>query len=441
MTNATNAAPIGNRGRIQSLDILRGVAVFGILLMNITAFALVFPAYYNPTIDGGATGINLATYEVVTVLFEGTMRGIFSLLFGAGIVLLTSRMEEGGAGLMTAEIHFRRMMWLLLFGFIHWALMLWIGEILFAYAICGLLLFAPRKLPASQQLIIAGLILSVALFMANQDYQATKASEVAYQSVENSLVEGATPTAQQQSVIDEWKTHQAHASISEQDAEGQRMIRTLPYWEAVKAQFPLAYDYQWATSPRWLLLDIVPFMLIGMAFLKLGLLNAAAKTRTYLAMFVLGYGVGVPLGMYEVGLTVAGEFSAVSIAEADRTYQISRLAMVIGHLGLLLLIIKSGILAPLQRAFAAAGKMALTNYLMQSVICVTLFYGFGFALFGAFERYELYYIVGAICIVQLIWSVLWLKAFRFGPFEWLWRSLTYWKIQPLRLRGDGQTQG
>mgnify|MGYP001815811129 CR=1 FL=1 len=131
----------------------------------------------------------------------------------------------------------------------------------------------------------------------------------------------------------------------------------------------------------------------------------------------------------------------MSIAEADRTYQISRLAMVTGHLGLLLLIIKSGILAPLQRAFAAAGKMALTNYLMQSVICVTLFYGFGFALFGAFERYELYYIVGAICIVQLIWSVLWLKAFRFGPFEWLWRSLTYWKLQPLRLRGDGQTQG
>jgi uncharacterized protein len=437
MTTATSAAPIGNRGRIQSLDILRGIAVFGILLMNITAFALVFPAYYNPTIDGGSTGLNLATYEIVTVLFEGTMRGIFSLLFGAGIVLLTSRMEDGGAGLMTAEIHFRRMLWLLLFGFIHWALMLWIGEILFAYAICGLLLFAPRKLPALQQLVIAGLILSVAAFIANSDYHATKASESAYQSVEQSLAEGTTPTAEQQSVIDEWMGHQAHAMISEEGAEGQRALHNLPYWEAVKAQFPMSYDYQWATSPRWLLLDIVPFMLIGMAFLKIGLLDGKAKNRTYLAMLALGYGVGIPLGMYEVSLTVTGEFSAVSIAEADRTYQISRLAMVVGHLGLLLLIIKSGIVAPLQRAFAAAGKMALTNYLMQTVICVTIFYGFGFALFGAFERHELYYIVGSICTVQLIWSVLWLKFFRFGPFEWLWRSLTYWKLQPMKIsQGD-----
>ena len=195
MTTANSAAPIGDRGRIQSLDILRGLAVFGILTMNITAFGLVFPAYYNPTTDGGATGINILTYQVVTVLFEGTMRGIFSLLFGAGIVLLTSRMEEGGAGLMTAEIHFRRMLWLLLFGFIHWALMLWIGEILFAYAICGLLLFAPRKLPASHQAAIAGLILSVAAVIANHDYQETKASEAAYHAVEQSLAKGATLTA------------------------------------------------------------------------------------------------------------------------------------------------------------------------------------------------------------------------------------------------------
>jgi uncharacterized protein len=437
MTTATSAAPIGDRGRIQSLDILRGIAVFGILMMNITAFGLVFPAYYNPTIDGGSTGVNLFTYQIVTILFEGTMRGIFSLLFGAGIVLLTSRMEEGGAGLMTAEIHFRRMLWLLLFGFIHWALMLWIGEILFAYAICGLLLFAPRKLPASQQLVIAGLILSVAAVIANHDYQETKASEAAYQSVEQSLAKGATLTVEQQSVIDEWNGHQAHAIVSEEDAEGQRALRQMPYWSAVTAQFPISYEYQWAESPRWLLLDIVPFMLIGMALLKLGILDGAARTATYLAMLVLGYGIGIPLGMYEVGLTVTENFSAVSIAEADRTYQISRLAMVFGHLGLLLLIIKSGIFAPLQLAFAAAGKMALTNYLMQTVVCVTIFYGFGFALFGAFERHELYYIVGSICIAQLICSVLWLKMFRFGPFEWLWRSLTYWKLQPMRDAGGG----
>ena len=107
--------------------------------------------------------------------------------------------------------------------------------------------------------------------------------------------------------------------------------------------------------------------------------------------------------------------------------------MVVGHLGLALLFIRAGLFAPLQRALAATGQMALSNYLAQTIICTALFYGFGFGLYGAFERYQLYYIVAAIWAVELIWSPLWLRHYRFGPFEWLWRSLTYWKLQPMRI--------
>jgi len=152
-------APVTKAARVQSLDVLRGISLLGILMMNITAFGLLFAAYGNPAAGGGASGVDLTTFWIIQVGFEGTMRGIFSILFGAGIVLLTGRMESAGAGLMAAEIHFRRMMWMMLFGLIHWTLLLWTGEILFMYSICGMLLFAPRKLPARVQIAAAAVLL------------------------------------------------------------------------------------------------------------------------------------------------------------------------------------------------------------------------------------------------------------------------------------------
>ena len=131
MSDASISAvsPVTKAARIDSLDILRGIAVLGILAMNITAFGMLWQSYSNPLVAGGYTGANKIAYDVVSVGFEGTMRGIFSLLFGAGIVLLTERMETAGAGIMAAEVHFRRMLWMMLAGVIHWALLLWTGAI------------------------------------------------------------------------------------------------------------------------------------------------------------------------------------------------------------------------------------------------------------------------------------------------------------------------
>lgn len=438
MTNqSARLAPVGDGGRIQSLDVLRGIAVFGILLMNITAFGLLFQAYGNPLVEGGATGANLAVYKVITVMFEGTMRGIFSLLFGAGIVLLTERMENGGAGLMTAEIHFRRMVWMLLFGFIHWALMLWIGEILFAYAMCGLVLFSVRKISPKLQLAVAAVLLLAAAYMGIKDYHDIQDASVAAASAEHARATGATLTADQSAALEGWAEVQSHFVPTKENAAEQRDWHSGSYWNAVQGQFPMAYEFQWATIPRWLLTDMIPFMLIGMAFLKFGILGGQLPARIYAGMLVIGYGIGIPLGIYELNFTLAGNFSPVSVAEAGRTYQFSRLAMVVGHLGLFLLIIRLGIFKALQRGLAAAGQMALTNYLMQTIICTFLFYGFGLGLYGQLQRYELYYVVLAICTVELVWSVIWLRYFRFGPFEWLWRSLTYWKRQPMALDQKG----
>jgi uncharacterized protein len=210
------------------------------------------------------------------------------------------------------------------------------------------------------------------------------------------------------------------------------------YWEAVTGQFPFSYDFQWTHAPFWYFFDMMPFMLIGMALLKWGVLAAQRPVKFYLAMMVVGYVIGISLGLYEYAVLVAGDFGAVANAQANRTYEISRLAMVAGHIGFVFVAIKLGVLKPLQRGLAAAGQMALTNYLTQTLICTTLFYSFGFGLglYNQLERIELYMIWAAIITVQICWSVLWLRYFRFGPFEWLWRSLTYWQIQPLRKNPD-----
>ena len=429
---AQAVAPVTQAARIEALDVLRGVAVLGILAMNITAFGLLFQAYDNPLVDGGASGWNLTVYKIVNVGFEGTMRGIFSLLFGASIVLLTGRMEQAGAGLMAAEIHFRRMLWMMLFGIIHWTLLLWIGEILFAYSLCGMLLFALRKLSPRVHLTMAGVLIAFAALFMIAGYQSGVETRAAAVAAQQAKANGATLTKEQDKAIEAWQEEVSHVMPTAENAQTQRAWHEGSYPEALKGQLPIAYEFQWTGAPPWLFFDMIPFMLIGMALLNLGVITAARPMRTYTAMALAGYAIGIPLGGRELGIIIDSNFARLGFMEAMTTYEFSRLAMVVGHLGLLLMAIKAGAFKPLQRALAAVGQMALSNYLAQTLLCTALFYGFGFGLYSDFERWQLYLVVAAIWLAQLVWSPLWLSAYRFGPFEWLWRSLTYWQRQPMR---------
>ncbi len=428
-------APVTKVARVESLDILRGIAVFGILAMNITAFGLLFQAYNNPTVAGGVEGPNLLAYKIINVGFEGTMRGIFSLLFGAGIVLLTERMEQAGAGIMAAEIHFRRMLWMMLFGVIHWTLLLWTGEILFAYSLCGLVLFSFRKLAPRRLLIIGAALLLVATAMSFAGAKSIAETRDKAVAAQTALAAGKTLTADETKAADEWKKAEGHWRPTPENATAQQAWHSGSYLDAVGGQLPGSFEFQWVGLPFFFFFDMVPFMLIGMALLKLGVLGAQRSVGFYLGMMAGGYAIGIPLGFYEMNQIVSSGFDLVAAKQADTTYEISRLAMVIGHLGLLLAFIKTGLFKAFQRGMVAVGTMALSNYLMQTIICTLLFYSFGpgLGLWGQLERHQLYYVVAAIWVAEFIWSVIWLKYFRFGPFEWLWRSLTYWQRQPMRL--------
>src|SRR5210317_2063241 len=147
-------SPLKSSDRIKSLDIMRGVVLLGILIMNINGMGLA-RAYGDPTVSGGATGWNLTTLFTANFSFEGTMRALFSLLFGVGMFIFMDRLEKKGAGINAANIYFRRLLWLLVFGLIHGYLLLWTGEILYQYALMGFIVFSFRKLPPIKLTLIA----------------------------------------------------------------------------------------------------------------------------------------------------------------------------------------------------------------------------------------------------------------------------------------------
>ena len=178
--------------------------------------------------------------------------------------------------------------------------------------------------------------------------------------------------------------------------------------------------------------DTLAMMLWGMAFFKMGILKAVKSNRFYWLMALMGYGIGITINYFEGSHIVASNFSVLSIYKTFMTYNLGRIPTTCGHIALIMLFVKSGFLPFLQKSLAAVGQMAFTNYITHSIICNFIFLGYGFSMYGKLQRYELYYIVISIWVFQLIFSPIWLKYFRFGPLEWLWRSLTYWKMQPMK---------
>lgn len=419
------AAPAARR--IEALDFVRGVALFGILLMNITGFGLP-DAYANPTNAGGATGANLWAWIITQIGFEGTQRALFSMLFGASVILLTSRLEASGRP-DAADIYFRRNLWLIGFGFVNAYLFLWFGDILYAYGVTALFVFAFRKMVVKWLLAVGiGTLIAGAAWNAYDTRELLHKHE-AYVGAAAARAGGARLTEAQETAISDWEEARSEFKSTPEEIADAVQARTGGYWAAFQRTATINSYFQSWFMYRYFF-DIFGMMLIGMALFRMGVLTLERPARLYWAMLVLGYGIGIIVNMFETRWIMDHRFSAVSFAEANISYDLGRLAMTLGHLGALLLFVRSGSLSWLRRAFAAVGQMAVTNYLTHSVVCGILFIGLHW--YNRLERHELYYVVFAIWAAQLVISPLWLKHYRFGPVEWLWRSLTYMKLQPMR---------
>jgi len=421
-------APIERGERITALDSLRGFALLGILLMNIVAMGMYGAAYDDPTVTGGATGANLWVWIAMHVLAEGKMRCLFSMVFGASVILLTSRLEGRRDA---ADIYYRRTLWLLLFGVLH-AYLLWLGDILYPYALCGLLLYPFRKMGPKGLLIIGTvlLVLNAAAYigMGFKDREMLKDGRAAEQASK----QGKKLTDKEEEARGEYerwrKFNRPTAEELKKDAKEWR-DNALSVLKARAKLVGFFHSLPYYHPANW---DIWCMMFIGMGLLKLGVLGSERSYRFYAWMVLIGYGIGFPVNSYTAWVIVRSNFDPVIHSFANSTYDLGRLSIALGHLGLIMLLAKAGWFRWMLSGLGAIGQMAFTNYLFQSVVTAFLFTGYGFALYGKLQRYQLYYVVAAIWIFQLIVSPIWLRHFRFGPLEWGWRSLTYWKRQPMR---------
>ena len=403
--------------RLESLDFVRGCALFGILLMNINGMGL-GPAYDNPTIAGGDSGINLWTWLVINIGFEGTQRALFSMLFGAGVILFTSRIEAAGRT-DAADIFVRRNLWLIAFGMVNAWLLLWVGDILYYYGIAALFLYAFRKLPGRTLLLLGvSALLLGAVWSANDTRRIFNLHD---EAVAAEQVAPAARSDKQKKSIEQWQEKSRAGPTPEAFAE-MRQENTASYTSAFFARAErIKHEQSWSLYRYFF--DIFGMMMLGMALFKLGVLTLEVRTRTYLAMVVGGYAIGLTGNILEAKWIMDHGFTALAYAQASISYDVSRLTMTMGHLGLLMLFLKSGALPFVRRSMAAVGRMALTNYLTHSVVALIIFVFLGW--WGALERHQLYYIVAAVWAVQFVASPIWLNHFHFGPVEWLWRYLTY----------------
>lgn len=429
----TPVGPVTREERINSLDALRGFALLGILPANVLVFGMYLAAGNDPTVTGGATGLNLVSWALGRILVQGKMRALFSMVFGASTVLLTSRIEERAGASAAADLYYRRNLWLLLFGLAHAFLLFW-GDILYPYALCALILFPFRKVSAKKLLIIGSLFMALTTgWSAVEAFQQVEQRRLAADA-DAAREAGKSPTQEQAEAKKElealWKRQKPSAEELEKEAQKWRgnPLNVI----AARAVLLEVWHGQPFYDPGNL--AIWSMMFIGMGLFKLGVFSAARSYRFYFWTALIGYLAGIPLNSYTSWLAVKSNFDPVTFAIIHVAYEIARLPVALADMAVLMILCKAGALPWLTRRLGAIGQMALSNYILHSVICAFVFTGSGFGLYGRLERYQLYYVVAGCWIVSLAASPIWLRHYWFGPLEWCWRSLTYWKRQPMRIR-------
>lgn len=397
--------------RIATLDILRGVAVMGILLANLPAFALPHPAYFAPRAWGGNAPADLVTWFGTFVLVEGKMRGLFSLLFGASMLLVIERSEAKGES--GALIHFRRMAALFLFGCAH-RYLIWWGDILAHYALAGCVAFLFWRLSA-RYLVLAGLgFLTLTLVQNIDSWQ---------------LLRWAAERSTQQQ-IETWDSFAWFFGLPPAEWTQGEVERLRGPW-AGQIDWRWQYlDSEWsffrAVGP-----ETLSAMLFGMAGLRSGFLTGAWSAAAYRRVALLALGCSLAAYALLGARSLADGFEQRALFFNSQVATVPfRLLGAIGYAALIIQLTRRG--GGLVKRIAAAGRAAFTNYLGTSLLMTAVFYGWGLGLFGKLHRAELLPFALVAWAVMLLWSKPWLERFRYGPFEWIWRSLTYWRLEPLR---------
>lgn len=433
------ATPLRQSERIQIVDAVRGFALCGILILNMPGFSGPYQWYFNPALADQPGMANKITWYLQCFIFDGSFRALFSMLFGASAILLLNRLEKTQPGLRPAEIYYTRLIWLLIFGLFNAYVLLWVGDILYHYALCGLFLFPLRN--RSPRLLMGLAVFFIAVLMFKYENSKRESLAMREKGVAAMAMEARKDSLndEQKADLQKWKDRLENQKLEHQQKEVAKELKVVQKgsYTAIWSHWqPLIRDMESSITYDEIFFDAMIFILLGMAFYKLGILTGEKPWWWYLLFVVIGYSLSLTYAWYMGHWWQEANFDFIQYLDISpltiSIYQWRRLATSMAHLGVIILLWKSGAFQLLVKGLANLGQMAFTNYLMQSLICTLIFYGYGLGMFGKIQRYEqVYYLIG-IWVFQLIFSSVWLRYFRFGPLEWLWRSLTYWKKQPMK---------
>ena len=410
------------RVRFDALDVIRGIAVLGILLMNIEEMGTPKAAWIYPPLISW-TGADQAVWWLREVLAKGTMRGLLSLLFGAGFILMTTRAGRDDG--QVADAYHRRNIWLVLFGLVHGYLLLWPGDILLIYGAAGLFLFPWRHWPPAR-LVKAGaiVVLALTLIAASHAWTTVRLSRQA-DAARARQQTGAALTSAEQDAVARWDRRVNAWRPKPDEIRKDTAARLGGFASNWSWQFEWANELNAPLNFFYWVLDALAMMFVGAALVKWGVIQGDRAPRFYLALAAAGYLAGTALNVAEAWPVWTSQFTA-QLEWSLLSHQMSRIVVTFGHLGLILLVFGTDIGRRVLHPFAAVGRLALSNYIAQTLICQWLIFpGFGLGLFGRFGLARLWLMVLAINVVQIVASMLYLRRYQMGPLEWVLRRLSY----------------
>lgn len=390
--SSTNEA----KPRNTSIDFIRGVALLGILVINMQAFAMVSATYANPMAAGQST-FDVVLWCIQHVLADQKFMGIFSMLFGVGLAIFTDNVERRGGSPLYR--FYRRLFWLALFGCVH-AYLVWHGDILVTYAICGLFVFwlrrlSPRKLfAAAVGTLVLGACVTLTLQILLPFMSAIESAELAQEW---------RPDAN-------WIAYETGVFRS-------------GWWEQMELRVLFALGFQMEFFVLFTFWRASGLMLLGMGLYRAGFFDSEGRGPRYLQVAAAGIVSGLVLSGSGLVYNFAREWSMEASMLAGGLFNYcGGIAMSVGYMALLMLVPAGFVLrAPIE----AVGRTAFSNYILQSVLATWIFYGHGLGLFGLLSRAEQWFVIVGIWTVQIGLTLLWLRFYKMGPLEWLWRKLTY----------------
>lgn len=392
-------AGAGEGSRIGFLDTLRGFAILGILLMNVQSFGLLSGVYLNPKALGEPPAADYFVWLATHILVDEKFITILTMLFGAGIALMADRAK--GSREEFERMYRRRMLWLLAIGLAH-GLLLWRGDILTTYAICGYVAMYFRHMSPLQLLKVALPLLAIPTVIA--------------------IIMTAGLQLLPEDRLDDLIT--SHWLPSREVVRDEVALYTGPWISTLGARALDGLSVQ-----AWMLVTerfwrVLALMLLGMALLRVGFLMGSWTPERYRQLGWTALAIGLPVVAIGVALNELLDWDLRYSLYLGKLANYWASALVaVGWIALLVVVLRRGLMGRPATWLSAVGRLALSNYLLQTLICASLFYGFGLGLYGQLDRPKLLLVVLAIWVAQVLLSLWWLRRFRVGPFEWAWRRL------------------